>query len=153
MRMLVSATVILLFIASHLGAADGSGTATWYTRLDDAIQQSQKTGHPILMDFSGSDWCDKCRQLKTAVFDTPAFAAWADQAVVLLSVDLPMASHQPADIRKQNDALAKRFSIDTFPGLLIVGPDLAVRGRITYVPGGPEQFIAACTQQLAVAAK
>jgi protein disulfide-isomerase len=144
---------ILTAAAVGPAIADDLAQAVWFLKLEEALVEAKRTGHPILLDFSGSDWCDKCRTLKAEVFDTPVFAAWAKEHVVLMAVDMPLSSHQPNEIKKQNDGLAKRFKIEEYPSLLLVDVDLVVRGRVPYAPGGPDQFIAACGRQLAPAAK
>ena len=57
--------------------------AGWTVGLDNVYEESQKTGKPILANFTGSDWCGWCIKLKADVFSKPKFTAWADKNVVL----------------------------------------------------------------------
>ena len=58
----------------------------WHDSYESAIEESQKTGKPILADFTGSDWCHWCVKLKTDVFETETFQNWAQDNVVLLEL-------------------------------------------------------------------
>ncbi len=142
-RALLPAVLILLALPALRAAEGDAAKAMWYEKLDDAVAASAKSGKPILADFSGSDWCHWCQVLKKEVFDTPEFATWAEKTVVLLEVDMPMATAQAPEIAKQNEALCAKFSIEQWPSVLILDAKLALIGRLGYVPGGPKAFTAA----------
>ena len=47
--------------------------AGWHTTWDAAAKESKSTGKPILMDFTGSDWCGWCIKLNDEVFKHDPF--------------------------------------------------------------------------------
>jgi thiol:disulfide interchange protein len=141
--------LLLLLALPAARAVDGSAAkAVWYDKLEEAVAASAKSGKPILADFTGSDWCHWCQVLKAEVFDTPEFAAWAAQTVVLLEVDMPMEKPQPPELKKQNEALCEKFDIQGFPTVLILDATLKQVGQLGYVPGGPPAFIATYAAQI-----
>lgn len=148
LRTLLPALVLLLTLTAGRAAAGDTGKPLWYEKLDDAVAASTKTGKPILADFTGSDWCHWCQLLKKEVFDTPEFAAWAAQTVVLLEVDMPMVKAQAPEIKKQNEALCAKFDIQGFPTVLILDAKLKQVGQLGYMAGGPKAFTAAYAEQV-----
>lgn len=51
----------------------------WLVNLEEAYQQSNKTGKPIMANFTGSDWCGWCKKLTASVFSKPEFKSWAKE--------------------------------------------------------------------------
>ena len=131
MKSLLRATCLLL-LCSGLVSAEA-----WLTSLDQAKAESKKSGKPILMDFTGSDWCIWCQRLKQEVFVTPEFTAWASKNVVLLELDYPQKTPQPEAIKKQNAQLAEQYNIEGYPTVLFVNADGNVLGKSGYQKGGP----------------
>ncbi|MEJ6792945.1 MAG: thioredoxin family protein [Lacinutrix sp.] len=60
----------------------------WLTDFDDAKKASSTLGKPILIYFTGSDWCPPCKMLKTDFFNSEAFEL-KSKNFVLLMVDMP----------------------------------------------------------------
>ena len=110
---------------------------TWLTSWDAAAKESKKTGKPILMDFTGSNWCGWCIKLKKEVFDTPEFKAWAAKRVVLLGLDFPQGIEQPAALKKQNEELSKKYNVEGFPTIIFADATGKQLGQYGYDQGGP----------------
>lgn len=87
----------------------------WLVNIQEAHALSQKTGKPILANFTGSDWCGWCKRLTSSVFAKKEFKAWADDNVILLELDYPRRKRLPDDIRSQNEQLRQAFQIRGFP--------------------------------------
>ena len=51
----------------------------WETDVNKAISISNKTKKPMLLFFTGSDWCGWCIRLQKEVLKTPEFAKWAKE--------------------------------------------------------------------------
>lgn len=148
LRALLPALLLLLALPAGRAAEGNAAKALWYEKLDDAVAASTRSGKPILADFTGSDWCHWCKLLKKEVFDTPEFAAWAAQTVVLLEVDMPMEKPQTPELKKQNQALCDKFNIQGFPTVLILDAKLRQVGQLGYMEGGPKAFTAAYAEQV-----
>ena len=93
----------------------------WLTNFDEAKQTSVKQDKPILVYFTGSDWCAPCKKLKADFFNTEKFAT-ESQKFVLLLVDLPRRSGIISSDQKRKNMLLsqdynKRGSFPTLVGL------------------------------------
>ena len=58
----------------------------WNTDIVKATAESKKSKKPILLFFTGSDWCGWCIKLQKEVFTTDTFKKWAKENVVLLEL-------------------------------------------------------------------
>src|SRR6476661_3860710 len=75
---------------------------TWHTDMKKAMEVSKKTKKPIMLFFTGSDWCGWCMRLQKEVLTTPEFQKWAKENVVLVELDFPRRTPQQPEIRQQN---------------------------------------------------
>lgn len=87
----------------------------WLVNIDEAYALSQKTGKPIMANFTGSDWCGWCKRLTASVFSKDEFKSWADKNVVLLELDFPRMKQVPQNIKAQNANLQQAFGISGYP--------------------------------------
>ena len=104
--------VVLMSAAVH--AAD------WGTNYEAALSQARAEGKVVLANFTGSDWCGYCMQLRKNVLDEMNFAAWAGEHFVLLEVDVPNNPQFSREQLAQNQMLCTKYAIDGFPTLLVL---------------------------------
>lgn len=110
------ALVTLLLSTFSLSAQEYTASNEgWLVDLNEAYEEQEKTGKPIMANFTGSDWCGWCRKLKAAVFDTPQFKEWAEENVVLLELDFPRRMTLPEPIKQQNYSLQQGFGVTGYP--------------------------------------
>ncbi len=132
------------FLTLGVFAIGGSSFAsdTWYTNYDEAVKVSKKSGKPILVNFTGSDWCGWCIRLQNEVFDKPDFKKWASKKVVLLELDFPQHKVLKPDLKKQNTILGQKYAsvVPGFPTILFMDPDGTVFGKYGYDDGGPSKW-------------
>ena len=116
--------ILLLSLFAFMGLTAFSQTSTqeykagnegWLVKVDEAYEQSKKTGKPIMANFTGSDWCGWCKKLTRTVFSKPEFKKWAAENVILLELDFPRRTKVPDEIRQQNAQLQKAFQVRGFP--------------------------------------
>ena len=105
----------LLFLATVTAHAK----VTWLTDLDAAKAQGIKENKPLLVDFTGSDWCPPCIQLHKVVFESAEFAAVASK-YVLVELDYPRKTPQAPELKAKNAELSKKFGISGFPTVLLI---------------------------------
>ncbi len=106
-----------------VGAVSSSAAeGPWLTNFEEAKKVALKEGKPLLLDFTGSDWCPPCKMLHKAVFDTPEFAKEAPTKYVLVMLDFPRMKKQPADLKAQNEALQRKYAVTGYPTVLLVDP-------------------------------
>lgn len=96
-----------------------SAAPVWLTDLDAAKAQGIKENKPVLVDFTGSDWCPPCIQLHKVVFQSAEFAAVASK-YVLVELDYPRKTPQAPELKAKNAELSKKFGISGFPTVLLL---------------------------------
>ena len=120
----------------------------WFQSYEQAVVAAQASGKPILVDFTGSDWCGWCIRLDQEVFAQPEFREWAQNRVILLKVDLPRQTPQPPALKQQNENLRDKYQIDSYPTILFVDPQGNKIGRTGYEQGGPQVWTQKADQLL-----
>jgi thioredoxin-related protein len=127
---------VALGVLNAVSAGDG-----WLTDYDKALALSAKTGKPILVDFSGSDWCMWCVKLDEEVFSKKEFKKFAKKNLILLLLDFPRRKWLPKKIKRQNNELLRKYGVQGFPTVLILNSKGEVIARTGYRDGGPRAYI------------
>lgn len=129
-------------------AAMQSQELNWHTNVKEAIAIGNKEKKPLLLFFTGSDWCGWCIRLQKEVLKTPEFAKWANANVILVELDYPKRTPQTPEIKKQNNELQEVFGIQGFPTIYLANgtnKDGKVNfeglGSTGYVAGGPAAWL------------
>jgi len=129
---------ILLFASTSVFAADG-----WMTDYKAALELAGKENRPVLLDFTGSDWCGWCIRLDKETFSKPEFQKFAKDNLVLVELDFPNNKPQSAEIKKQNEALQEKYGVQGFPTLVLLNSEgKEIARNPGYLPGGPSALIA-----------
>ena len=129
---------------------DQPATLEWTISYEDALARAGAEGKLVFAFFTGSDFCQPCMRLKQEVFATEAFQAWASERFVLLELDYPRRTAQPADLQAQNRQLLNRYGVKSFPTILVLSPQgEAVGGNSSYRGGGPDAWMSVINDQLA----
>ena len=122
----------------------------WNTNLDKAIDISAKTHKPLMLFFTGSDWCGWCKRLQSEVFVKPEFVAWAKNNVVLVEVDFPRRTPLAPELQTQNSQLQQFFEVQGYPTVWLVTAsrnadkiNFNKLGSTGYVAGGPTTWLQA----------
>jgi protein disulfide-isomerase len=103
---------LLLIAIFFLGSLGVAGAAGWQTDYAKALETAKAQNKQVLLDFTGSDWCGPCIEFKKRVFSRPEFSAYAEKNLILVEVDYPQQKKQSAELKKQNEKLAKQYGIE-----------------------------------------
>jgi protein disulfide-isomerase len=120
---------------------------TWLTDLPSAQARAKAENKSVLLFFHGSDWCPACVEMQRQVFDSPAFAEYARQALVLVDVDFPNKHKQDEELRRANAALKARFNLSPVPDegfptiVLLNDAGETVFQETSYAGGGPAEVL------------
>lgn len=115
--------------------------SSWLVSYEAALAQAKERNLPILINFSGSDWCGWCIKLMNEVFSKPEFISYANDNLVLLNLDFPRKTQLPPAQAKANEDLAQRFGIEGFPTVILLDSSGTKIGQTGYQPGGPDKYI------------
>ena len=119
----------------------GKGTIRWLTNYEQAVQQSKAASKPLLLFFTGSDWCGWCNKLDEEALETSEFAAAAGSRFIFVKLDFPLYSAQDPQIKAQNKELQQKFDVRSFPTIIIIDPKQNQQIGVTgYRPGGGKPF-------------
>lgn len=113
----------------------------WLTNYQQALDAAKKSNKPIVMNFTGSDWCIWCKKLSKEVFTQKPFIDYATANLVLLKLDFPKSIKQTDEEKQQNESLAKQFKIEGFPTLVILDKNGKEINRASYQEGGAEKYV------------
>ena len=128
--------VLLLGVVSCAVAGDG-----WLIDFEKAKEEAAERNVPILIDFSGSDWCGWCIKLDNEVFSQSEFKAYAKDNLVLFLADFPNSKPQSAEVKSQNEKLSKKYGAQYFPTVILVDAEGKELERTGYKPGGAAAYV------------
>ena len=129
MKKITSIAVIFSLLLGALSAH--AGKDGWLTNFDDALAKAKAEGKHILLEFHGSDWCPPCIKLNKEVFTQDAWKSFADAELVLVDADFPRKFELPEGQLDHNNALAKKFEVQYFPTILIIGTSMSAGKTVT----------------------
>ena len=115
----------------------------WSEDYTKSLAKAKAEKKLVLVDFTGSDWCEWCIKLDKEVFSTPEFKTYAKDKLVLVEADFPMGKPQNDKIKEQNEKLQEKFSVEGFPTVVVLDSKGKKVGQLGYMEGGPKAFIAA----------
>lgn len=129
-------TIAALFLTSSLALANG-----WLTDWEAAKAKAKAENKPILINFTGTDWCGWCIRIEKEVFSKKEFQEYAAKNLILMEVDFPKKKELPAEVKAQNKALDKEFAIEGYPTIFLLDAEgKKISEDIGYREGGPEAY-------------
>ena len=112
------------YIKEHPGEfTPGKTPAGWLDNFTAAVGKAKAEKKPVLALFTGSDWCPPCQNLEKNILLQPAFKEFAKKHLVTLFLDFPREAKLDDGVKKQNDSLAAKFSVEAYPTILILSAD------------------------------
>ena len=152
--------ILLLLVSFSLNSFSQQSTLEWHTDVKKSIEISLETKKPIMLFFTGSDWCGWCKKLVREVYKTPQFSKWAKNNVVLLDLDFNRNFQQKINNAKQGKVklsenenmiidLSRTFGVRGYPTIWFVNAAKSSSGEVKlieigstgYVAGGPTKWI------------
>jgi protein disulfide-isomerase len=141
--------VALLMAVAVTATAQEQQNLEWKTDLVSAVDKAIAEKKPVMLFFTGSDWCGWCKRLQAEVFQMPQFAEWAKKNVVLLELDFPRRTPLPQAQQEQNMSMQRMFEVRGYPTVWFVTPskngteiNFEKLGSTGYVQGGPDAWLA-----------
>ena len=104
---------VLSMHATTLAAED------WHTSIDEAVKVAKASNKPVLVKFTGSDWCPPCQEIDRLVFSKKEFTDEAAKNFVLCIIDSPKKDQA---IAKKNAPLIEKYAIKGYPTVILLDP-------------------------------
>lgn len=112
---------------THLAALTLAGSALvstafantlegWSTDLEQAFKDAKEKDKPVLVEFTGSDWCPPCIRMRKEVFSKKEFVDAASDKFILVELDFPRGDKE---LKEKNDPYAKQYKIEGFPTVIL----------------------------------
>lgn len=132
--------ILAMAVSSVVCAAGGSSSdrswqpgpsAAWFVNWDRAAAAAKKSGKPIFVLKTGSDWCGWCIRLRKNVLTKPEFEKFAKKNLVLLYLDSPRSNPLGEEQKRHNQQVSQRLSLGCgVPNATVVTEDGQKLGNI-----------------------
>lgn len=105
-------------------ATEGAEVGKWTMDYEAAVKLATEKKVPIMINFTGSDWCFWCKLMDENVFADEKWKTFAADNVVLVTVDFPKDQNiVPEKFVGQNEELKKKFGIRGYPTYIVLDSD------------------------------
>ncbi len=142
---LFTTVTILMMVSAALAAPtiseENAVELNWMTDLNEAQQLATENGKPILVNFTGSDWCKWCIKLGKEVFSQQEFTDYATENLILVTLDFPRRTHQPQEVKERNQNYASQYKVRGFPTIMLLEANGDVIAQTGYQQGGAASYV------------
>ena len=115
-----------------------------------AFAESASSQKPVLLVFSGSDWCAPCIRFHKNVLSDENFIVYAEDHFIILKADFPQRKKLNQDQVQQNEKLADQYNPKgQFPHIVLLAPDRTLLKTLYFKNQTAQQFIAELSHQFA----
>lgn len=134
--------LILLYSLNLKAAANDShaGHIDWKTNYSEALKTSATSGKPVILFFTGSDWCGWCTKLENEVLNTDEFAQLVGDKFIFVKLDFPLYKQQDTNLAAANKQLQEKYEVRGFPALIIIDSSERKIGVTGYRANGPKLY-------------
>lgn len=103
---------------------DGAAVGEWTMDYEAAKELAAEKKLPLMLNFTGSDWCHWCKLMDGKVFAKDEWKEFAAENAVLVTIDFPRdESIVPAKYVARNRGLQQQFGVQGFPTYVILDSD------------------------------
>jgi thioredoxin-related protein len=124
---------------------DGAVPGKWTMDFDAAKKVAAEKKLPIILNFTGSDWCGWCKLMEERVFTKAEWSKYAKENMMMVFIDFPDdKTLVPEKYTDRNKALSTEYDITGYPTYIILDSDGTT--KLGQLGAGqektPESFIA-----------
>lgn len=129
----------ILFLLSSISLAQN-----WNFNFDTAKELAAKEKKPLILVFSGSDWCAPCIKLDNLIWKSSEFIEYSKQHLILVKADFPRRKSTNFSKKQleHNEKLAEKYNKQGyFPLVVIFDATGKVVGETGYKKLSPHEYI------------
>ena len=124
-KVIFSFLIVITFITSGYTqdsvAINHNSTNIWQQDFSNAEKLTKSTDKPMLIFFTGSDWCGPCKMLVSDVFESEKFNKEVQNDFVLYEADFPRNKDLvTTSQRSDNYKLKNKYNVSSYPTIVIV---------------------------------
>ncbi len=139
---------MLLFLTGNAFSQENHRELNWLTNFEKAQKIAQKENKPMLLLFTGSDWCPPCKAMHRDLFTNDEFIKLSKK-FVLVFVDFPKRKQLSPEQREHNYRLASKYHRGGVPTMVFLKPSGEIISKISgYLYGKPGRNIQAMKKVL-----
>ena len=102
-------------------AINHDSTNIWQQDFSNAEKLAKSSDKPMLIFFTGSDWCGPCKMLVSDVFESEKFNKEVQNDFVLYEADFPRNKDLvTTSQRSDNYKLKNKYNVSSYPTIVIV---------------------------------
>jgi thioredoxin-related protein len=131
-------SIVMILLTTVLSAQN------WQFNFEKAKEIAHKESKPIILVFSGSDWCGPCIKLDNQIWKSEEFKTYSNNNYVLVKADFPRKKSNALSKEQisQNENLAEKYNKQGyFPMVVIFNADGKVLGETSYKNLSPTAYI------------
>lgn len=103
----------------------------WQRSFTNAQKLTISEKKPLLIFFTGSDWCGPCKMLVSDFFESEKFTEIAEKELILYEADFPRSTYLVTPTQKlDNDNLKGKYNVSSFPTVIIVDENGKLLGKM-----------------------
>ena len=119
-------------------AASASNTADF----KELIETSKKADKPLVLLFTGSEWCPPCKKMARDILATEEWRRFVEEGMRFVVYDFPRGGGGSGAEAERRRAMAERFHIEGFPTLITIDPETGTtRRRVGFSGGEASEYI------------
>ena len=117
----------------------------WEDSFNSALSKANTEDKPIVLVFSGSDWCGPCIRFKKKILDSEEFVGFASNNYVLYNADFPKKKKNTLSQEKldANKGLAEKYNPKGhFPLVVVLDKNESILGKTGFDKRkSPEKYL------------
>ena len=118
------ALTALTALAADEVQLEGAKAGHWTMDFDAAVKTAEEKGLPLVLNFTGSDWCGWCKIMDKNVFAEKEWKDFAATNAMLVTLDFPKDKRiVPEKYVERNTKLKGQFGVRGYPTYVILDSD------------------------------
>jgi thioredoxin-related protein len=151
MQKIILLTFITLIVILQINAQSNLKTEALFSNYDEAIKYAKLHKQPVLIIFSGYDWCKPCMIFKKFILSSKKFKTYYPEKfpILLLSFPIEEKNKLPESEMTYNQSFADKYNkTGVFPYMVMINIEGTPLGDLTYNEETTGDFIRQCNKLL-----